>query len=79
MKQQLTERKLALTAMNKFDEMKKTDREKQKSLGKKAYFIKNSVKKELLNEERYFKFLLYFLLFALPFLCSFFFLSDLNI
>jgi hypothetical protein len=79
MKQQLTERKLALTAMNKFDEMKKTDREKQKSLGKKAYFIKNSVKKELLNEERYFKFLLYFLLFALSFLCSFFFLSDLNI
>jgi hypothetical protein len=52
MKQQLTERKLAFTAMNKFDEMKKVDREKQKSLGKKAYFIKNSVKKELLNEER---------------------------
>jgi hypothetical protein len=38
--------------MNKFDEMKKEDRQKQKEMGKKPFYLKNSQKREILNEER---------------------------
>lgn len=52
-KQQLNERKLSKTAMNKFDDLIHQEKEKQKTLGKKPFYFKNSLKKDLLNEERY--------------------------
>lgn len=39
--------------MNKFDDLIHQEKEKQKTLGKKPFYFKNSLKKDLLNEERY--------------------------
>ncbi len=52
MKQQLNERSLALKAMERIDKMKAEEKQKMKE-GKKGYFMKNSVKKQIMAEERY--------------------------
>lgn len=52
MKQQLNERKLALKAMERIDTMKQEEKQKIKE-GKNPYYMKNSVKKNIMAEERF--------------------------
>lgn len=52
MKQQLNERKLALKTMERIDNMKKEEKLKIKD-GKTPYYMKNSVKKNMIAEERF--------------------------